>query len=162
MISIRVFLYMKIKLLIMMTKKLVLILIFFLLIPVTQSAPICTHETDGGNDPRVPGSISIFETRLKDNCKDSKTLNEYYCLSEKASVVETYDCREVCNSDHAKCVVNKKEEGYCYCSILPLDLISFMTSPVFIVIVFGMIVVMVYVTFSLMKKKMSSHEDLKD
>jgi hypothetical protein len=158
MISLCVFLYIKIKLLIMITKKLVLILIFFLLIPLAQSAPICTQETDGGNDPKVPGSISIFEIKLKDNCKDSKTLNEYYCLSEKASVVETYDCREVCNSNHAKCVVNKKEEGYCYCSILPLDLINVMTSPVFIVIVFGLIVVMVYVTFTLMKKKMSVQE----
>jgi hypothetical protein len=140
----------------MIIKKLVLIPIFFLLISIVQSVPICTHETDGGNEPKIPGSIDIFETTLKDNCKDSKTLNEYYCLSEKASVVETYDCREVCNSNHAGCVLNKKDEGYCYCSILPLDLIGVITSPIFIVIVFGMIVVMIYVTFTLLKEKMVS------
>jgi len=135
-------------------KKLVLIPIFFLLISIVQSIPICMHETDGGNEPKIPGSIDIFDITLKDNCKDSKTLNEYYCLSEKASIIETYDCRDVCKSNHAGCVLNKKDEGYCYCSILPLDLINVITSPIFIVIVFGMIVVMVYVTFTLMKKKM--------
>jgi len=138
----------------MIMKKLVLIPIFFLLISIVQSIPICTHETDNGNEPKIPGSIDIFDITLKDNCKDSKTLNEYYCLSEKASIIATYDCRDVCKSRHAGCVLNKKDEGYCYCSILPLDLINVMTSPIFIVIVFGMIIVMVYVTFTLMKKKM--------
>lgn len=139
-------------------KKLVLVFIFFLMIPFVYSAPICTHETDGGNYPKVPGSIDIFETTLKDECKDSKTLNEYYCLSDIASVAETYDCTEVCNSQHARCVLNEKDEGYCYCSILPLSLINVITSPVFIVIVLGMVVVMVYVTFSLLKARMSSKQ----
>jgi hypothetical protein len=136
-------------------KKLVLAFIPFLLIPIVQSVPICTHETDNGNEPKIPGSIDVFETTLKDDCKDSKTLNEYYCLSDRASVVETYDCMEVCNSRHARCVLNKEYEGYCYCSILPLDLINVLTSPVFVVIVLGMIVVMIYVTFSLIKEKYS-------
>ncbi|MDI6826190.1 MAG: hypothetical protein QMD36_03285 [Candidatus Aenigmarchaeota archaeon] len=135
-------------------KKFALVFIFFLLVPIVQSIPICTHETDGGNEPKIPGSISIFETTLKDDCRDSKTLNEYYCLSDRASVIETYDCTEVCNSRHAICVLNKRDEGYCYCSILPLNLINVLTSPVFVVIVFGMITVMVYATFVLIRERM--------
>jgi len=68
-------------------------------------------DSDGGEDPLTPGSVSFTESSAvyKDECYGSglnpeKFVREYYCLSEAES--NKYIC-------DAGCTENANGEGYC-------------------------------------------------
>lgn len=68
-------------------------------------------DSDGGEDPLTPGSVSfsVSEAVYKDECYGSglnpkKFVREYYCLDEAES--RRYTC-------DAGCAENANGEGYC-------------------------------------------------
>ena len=87
-----------------LSKKMILIFIFFLFIPFSYAQNLDCSDSDGGIDYYHQGCISFYNLEICDMCIDSKTLIETYCDDKGDAILTKYDCPGECVNDPGMCV----------------------------------------------------------
>jgi|GEM_PF-2811372 len=90
--------------------------------PTVTPTPTICNETDNGNKPETPATITLGKQTQKDQCLQAPYLTEYYC-KENTIKNQTYNCQTYCMEKQGgttgTCKVNETGEGYCKCTVLP-------------------------------------------